>query len=286
MNRIGSCVSCLHPAGGGWEGGIAAAAAAFVPESFPHPGPPPLGEGRTGVIKIQFLIWLFLLMSVPSFAATGDETFATAERLRLSSYYAQAEAEYRKLLPERFYGRRRDVLLGLGECLLMEDRVDDLMQLATRAVEEYPDAAYAHAGLAVAWAARARKSAKFYYAINQSSEATRHVSAALRLDPDCALARHVRGLIHFHMPKYLGVLPAAASDFEKVIGSLDPLKNRILADAYLHLALTYRRLRENRKAALILDRAQRLYPNRPEFRELYARYREEDERYGSPRSGD
>lgn len=225
---------------------------------------------------ITCIIFLYGIIS-PS-PASADDRFARAETLRESSYYERAQAEYEALVPDRFHAKRREILLGLGECLLMRDRLDDLKTLCERAAEEFPDSALAHAGLALAHAARAKRSTKFYYAIRQAGEAQSHVGKALRLDRDCALAWFVRGLLHYHMPKWQGNLPEAANDFQRALATFDPFLPRIRKAAYLHLALARRRLRQNREAVLVLERAVLHHPDDPRFRALLERARADSER--------
>lgn len=228
---------------------------------------------------IRYIILLIYMMSfhaVPA-AAAGEDRFAKAERLRESSYYDRARIEYEALVPERFHANRKEILLGLGECLLMLGRLDDLRTLATRAVEEFPDSADAHAGLALAHAARAKRSTKFYYAIRQAGEAQSHVSKALRLNRDCALGWYVRGLLHYHMPKWQGNMPEAVNDFRRVLSSFDPFKSRVRKSAYTHLALAQRRLRRNREAVLTLERAVLHHPDDRFLRDLLERARADSE---------
>ena len=207
------------------------------------------------------------------------DPFETAETLRLSSYYDRAAEIYTKLAADKAHPRRREILLGLGECHLMRDRVDDLFALAATAVEDYPDSALAHAGLGLAWAAKARRSRRFFRTLGPAAEASACVSRALRLDPDCALAWFVRGLLHFHMSRWQGNLPEAGRDFKRAIASFDPFASRVRRASYWHLALTHRRLRENRQATLVLERAARLYPDDRRFRDLLDRARRDAERY-------
>lgn len=215
----------------------------------------------------QILISLLLLVQVVSLPATAESTnsqIAVARRLLDGGKWTAAEAAYRQLATGR--GAIRQIgLHGLGEIFLRMRRIDELFVMTEQAVKEFPDSSDALAAHAAAWAMKAQRSSHLMYKMSQAGKAVEWADRAISIQADQPLAHFVRGLVHFHMPNILNRTASAARDLEAVLASRDKQREHFLVDSYWYLALSYRKIRQTKKAIRILQEAQQRWPQLAAF---------------------
>ncbi len=218
--------------------------------------------------KIFTAILLILCSFSISFAETESQIFAKAEDLRIAGKFLESRIEYEKLINLKLFSNREKVYLGLGEIYMKYREIDKLHELTKKAVIEFPNSEYAHAGLAASWALKAQRSTNYRYKLDQATNALISADKSIRLNRDCALGLFVKAMIYFNYPRIMGKLEEAGSYYSAVITSLDPKRFSLLHDAYYYLIITERRLRDTESALQILKKALFLFPYSEELRIL------------------
>lgn len=221
---------------------------------------------------------MLLLLMVPG-QAVEKSPLDEARALLRASQLTAARTAYEDLLADPLFSRRREVMFGLGEILLVQRDAEALQALGDLAIKEFPDEPYAWAGRGAALAIKAQASRSHLVKWRYGADALRDSEEALTRDGHCALGLFLKGIINYHMPEFLGNLPDSVRAFEGVLSSLDPRRERVLLPTYQFLALALRRQRNTRGAVRILDQATFRFPQHKPFRQLLEYYRRDMERY-------
>jgi len=186
--------------------------------------------------------------------------------------YVEAETSLESILSNSEYSKIKLVYLKLGEVYLNLERVDKLFRLTNFITKNFPNEAYGFAGLAAAWALKAKRSSKLTWKLRQANDALDNSEIAIKLDKNCALGHFVKGIINFHMPSFMGRMNVCSRSFESVLRAKDNQKSKFLHETYYYLAKAYRKLRKNNKAIRALRNGLKRYPNSRGLKKLLLKY--------------
>jgi tetratricopeptide (TPR) repeat protein len=135
------------------------------------------------------------------------------------------------------------------------------------AIAEYPDSGVAYAYLGLYKGMQAGETENFMEAGRLSSEAFTLLDKAVELDPERPRARLYRGLMGVKVPIFLGKLPSAIEDLEKVVTlheqHPDMVPEDILTRAYSLLGEGYAKQGDNDKALAAWNTVAELAPGTP-----------------------